>query len=130
MADGVAKTGVERTAGALLVAQLEALGVPRVYGVPGESYLEVLDALHDSPIDMVVCRQEGGAGFMALAEARLTGRPGVVAVTRGPGAANAAIGWAARVSDELFDVFDGPVCSPDEKPAPVPESVSTVRIAE
>lgn len=88
---GAGRTGVERTAGALLVAQLEALGVPRVYGVPGESYLEVLDALHDSPIDMVVCRQEGGAGFMALAEARLTGRPGVVAVTRGPGAANAAI---------------------------------------
>jgi acetolactate synthase-1/2/3 large subunit len=81
----------ERTAGALVVAQLEALGVPRVYGVPGESYLEVLDALYDSPVEMVVCRQEGGAGFMALAEARLTGRPGVAAVTRGPGAANAAI---------------------------------------
>lgn len=80
-----------RTAGAAIVAQLEALGVQRAYGVPGESYLEVLDALHDSPIRMVVCRQEGGAGFMALAEARLTGMPGVAMVTRGPGAANAAI---------------------------------------
>ncbi|WP_028923520.1 thiamine pyrophosphate-dependent enzyme [Pseudonocardia acaciae] len=80
-----------RTAGAAIVAQLEALGVRRAYGVPGESYLEVLDALHDSPIHTVVCRQEGGAGFMALAEARLTGGPGVAMVTRGPGAANAAI---------------------------------------
>ncbi|WP_219415615.1 thiamine pyrophosphate-binding protein [Pseudonocardia nigra] len=83
--------GAERTAGAAIVAQLERLGVRRAYGVPGESYLEVLDALHDSPIETVVCRQEGGAGFMALAEARLTGRPGVAMVTRGPGAANAAI---------------------------------------
>jgi acetolactate synthase-1/2/3 large subunit len=80
-----------RTAGAAIVAQLETLGVQRAYLVPGESYLEVLDALHDSPIHTVVCRQEGGAGFMALAEARLTGTPGVVMVTRGPGAANAAI---------------------------------------
>ncbi|MEJ3651605.1 thiamine pyrophosphate-dependent enzyme [Actinomycetes bacterium KLBMP 9759] len=80
-----------RSAGAAIVAQLEALGVHRVYGVPGESYLEVLDALHDSPIDMVVCRQEGGAGFMAVAEGRLTGLPGVAMVTRGPGAANVAI---------------------------------------
>ena len=83
--------GGARTAGAAIVAQLETLGVQRAYLVPGESYLEVLDALHDSPIHTVVCRQEGGAGFMALAEARLTGTPGVVMVTRGPGAANAAI---------------------------------------
>lgn len=80
-----------RSAGAAIVAQLEALGVRRAYGVPGESYLEVLDALHDSPIRTVVCRQEGGAGFMAMAESRLTGIPGVAMVTRGPGAANAAI---------------------------------------
>ena len=79
------------TAGAAIVRQLEALGVRRAYGVPGESYLGVLDALHDSPVEFVVCRHEGGAGFMALAEARLTGVPGVVMVTRGPGAANAAI---------------------------------------
>jgi acetolactate synthase-1/2/3 large subunit len=84
-------TSADRTAGAAIVHQLEALGVRRAYGVPGESYLEVLDALHDSPVEFVVCRQEGGAGFMALAQARLTGVPGVVLVTRGPGAANAAI---------------------------------------
>ncbi|WOF22901.1 thiamine pyrophosphate-binding protein [Microbacterium betulae] len=80
-----------RSAGHLIVAQLEREGVRRVYGVPGESYLDVLDGLHDSVIETVVTRQEGGAGFMALAEGRLTGVPGVALVTRGPGAANAFI---------------------------------------
>ncbi|MFP5347050.1 MAG: thiamine pyrophosphate-binding protein, partial [Actinomycetes bacterium] len=79
------------SAGHAIVRQLEALGIERVYCVPGESYHDVLDGLHDSRIRTVVCRQEGGAGFMALAEGRLTKRPGVVMVTRGPGAANAAI---------------------------------------
>ncbi|CAG7845434.1 Acetolactate synthase isozyme 2 large subunit [Pseudoclavibacter triregionum] len=83
--------GARRSGGHLLVAQLEAMGVERVYGVPGESYLDVLDGLHDSSIRTIVCRHEGGAGFMALAEGRLTGRPGVAMVTRGPGAANAFI---------------------------------------
>ncbi len=84
-------TSTDRSAGHLIVAQLEHEGVERVYCVPGESYLDVLDGLHDSPIDDVVTRHEGGAGFMALAEGRLTGRPGVALVTRGPGAANAFI---------------------------------------
>ena len=79
------------SAGHLIVRTLEAHGVERVYAVPGESYLDVLDGLHDSGIETVVCRQEGGAGFMALAEGRLTGRPGIAMVTRGPGAANAMI---------------------------------------
>lgn len=79
------------SAGHLIVQTLEAHGVPRVYVVPGESFLEVLDGLHDSAIETVVCRHEGGAGFMALAEGRLTGRPGIAMVTRGPGAANAMI---------------------------------------
>ena len=61
------------------------------YAVPGESYLDVLDGLYDSAIETIVCRQEGGAGFMALAEGRLTGVPGIAMVTRGPGAANAMI---------------------------------------
>ncbi|TDW30066.1 thiamine pyrophosphate-dependent enzyme [Cryobacterium psychrophilum] len=82
---------MSQSAGHLIVAQLEAHCVRRVYAVPGESYLDVLDGLHDSPIETVVCRHEGGAGFMALAEGRLTGTPGVVMVTRGPGAANAMI---------------------------------------
>lgn len=80
-----------RSAGHLLVAQLEREGVARVYAVPGESYLDVLDGLHDSSITTVVARHEGGAAFMALAEGRLTGWPGVAMVTRGPGAANAFI---------------------------------------
>ncbi|MGW9020314.1 thiamine pyrophosphate-dependent enzyme [Leucobacter chromiiresistens] len=82
---------MSQSAGHLIVRTLEAHGVPRVYAVPGESYLDVLDGLHDSTIETVVCRQEGGAGFMALAEGRLTGLPGVAMVTRGPGAANAMI---------------------------------------
>ena len=81
-----------RTGGQILVDQLVAQGVKDIFCVPGESYLAVLDALHDAPIDVVVCRQEGGAAMMADAHARLTGRPGIVFVTRGPGATNASPG--------------------------------------
>ncbi|MGH3310619.1 MAG: thiamine pyrophosphate-dependent enzyme [Streptomyces sp.] len=80
-----------RTGGRILVDQLAAHGVETVFGVPGESYLDVLDALHDGPVRMVVCRHEGGAGYMAEASAKLTGRPGVCFTTRGPGAANALV---------------------------------------
>ena len=79
------------SAGHLIVHQLEREGTRRVWLVPGESYLDVLDGLYDSAIEAIPCRQEGGAGFAALAEARLTGQPGVVMVTRGPGVANAMI---------------------------------------
>ena len=80
------------TAAELIVASLVAHGIDRLFCVPGESYLALLDALHGRPdIDTVVCRHEAGAGFMALADARLTGRPGVACVSRGPGASNAAI---------------------------------------
>ncbi|MDR6788674.1 acetolactate synthase-1/2/3 large subunit [Sphingomonas sp. BE138] len=82
-----------RTGGRILVDQLVAQGCDRVFTVPGESFLAVLDALHDTPaIDVVTCRQEGGAAFMACADGTLTHRPGVAFVTRGPGATNAAIG--------------------------------------
>lgn len=82
----------ERSGGEIVVESLRAFGVDRVFCVPGESYLGLLDALYGHPeIDTVVCRHEGGAGFMALADARLTGRPGIVCVSRGPGASNAAI---------------------------------------
>ncbi|WP_258128277.1 thiamine pyrophosphate-dependent enzyme [Achromobacter anxifer] len=75
-------------------------GLDRVFLVPGESYLGVLDALHDFlDIDVVTCRHEGGAAFMAGADGRLTGRPGVAMVSRGPGAANAAIGVHAAQQD-------------------------------
>jgi len=78
--------------GHLLVRCLEAQGVDRVYCVPGESYLEVLDGLHDSTIEVITARQEGGAAMMAEADGKLTGRPGIAMVTRGPGAANASAG--------------------------------------
>ena len=75
-----------------LVDCLAAMGADRLFCVPGESYLALLDALHgDGRIHTVVCRHEGGAGLMAVADAKLTGRPGLVAVSRGPGATNAAI---------------------------------------
>ena len=89
-----------KTGGQLIVEALEAQGVRRVFGVPGESYLAVLDALHDSPIEMVVARHEGGAAMMAEAQAKLTGRPGVCLVTRGPGATNAASGIHVAQQDE------------------------------
>jgi acetolactate synthase-1/2/3 large subunit len=80
------------TAATVLVDFLAAQGIDRAFCVPGESYLALLDALHAHPaIDLVTARQEGGAGFMAVADAKLTGRPGVVLVSRGPGACNAAI---------------------------------------
>lgn len=81
-----------RSGGQVLVDQLRAQGVRRVFCVPGESYLAVLDALYESGIEVIVCRQEGGATMMADAFARLTGEVGVVFVTRGPGATNAAPG--------------------------------------
>jgi acetolactate synthase I/II/III large subunit len=81
-----------RTGGQILVDQLVAQGVEHVFCVPGESYLAVLDALHDAPITVTVCRQEAGATMMADAAGRLTGRPGIAMVTRGPGATNAAHG--------------------------------------
>ena len=83
---------VSRTGGQILVDQLVAQGVERVYCVPGESYLAALDALYDAKIAVTVCRQETGAAIMALTDGRLTGRPGVCFVTRGPGATNAAHG--------------------------------------
>ncbi|WP_413336491.1 thiamine pyrophosphate-dependent enzyme [Brevibacterium sp. GP-SGM9] len=80
-----------KSAGHLLVRELEAHGVQRAYLVPGESYLDVLDSLHDSSIRAIVCRQEGGAGYMAVAEGRMTGVPGIAMVTRGPGASNVMV---------------------------------------
>jgi acetolactate synthase-1/2/3 large subunit len=89
-----------RTGGRILVDQLLAQECDRIFCVPGESYLAVLDALHDSPaIDLVVCRQEGGAAYMAEADGKLTGRPGICFVTRGPGATNASIGVHVAMQD-------------------------------
>ncbi|MFD1509297.1 thiamine pyrophosphate-dependent enzyme [Lacimonas salitolerans] len=82
-----------------LARVLAALGADRMFCVPGESYLSFLDALLDqTAIDTVVCRHEGGAGMMAVADAKLTGRPGLLAVSRGPGATNASI--ALHLADQ------------------------------
>ena len=75
-----------------IVRELEAQGLSRVYCVPGESYLALLDALHDSNrIETIICRHESGAGFMAVAEAKITGRAQCFMVSRGPGATNGSI---------------------------------------
>ncbi len=88
-------------AGHLLVQCLVAQGVTHAFGVPGESYLAVLDGLHAhrDKIAFITCRQEGGAAYMAEAAGKLTGRPGVCMVTRGPGATNASIGVHTAFQD-------------------------------
>lgn len=88
-----------RTGGQILVDALHVHGVDTAFGVPGESYLDVLDALHDSHIRFVINRQEGGAAFMAEAYGKLTGKPGICFVTRGPGATNASIGVHTAYQD-------------------------------
>ncbi len=86
--------------GRILVDQLVAEGADRAFGVPGESYLAVLDALHDTPeITYHLCRQEGGAAMMADAYGKLTGRPGICFVTRGPGATSASAGVHVAFQD-------------------------------
>jgi len=81
-----------KSGGQLVVDAMKSFGTSRVFCVPGESYLPVLDALHDSDIKTIVCRQEGGAAMMAEATGKLTGEPGICLVTRGPGACNASAG--------------------------------------
>ena len=89
-----------RTGGQILVEQLKIQGCDRIFTVPGESFLAVLDALHDAPeIDLTVCRQEGGVAYMADADGKMTGRPGVAFVTRGPGATNASGGIHVAMQD-------------------------------
>src|SRR5512147_3258550 len=101
-------------AGHLLVECLIAQGVTHAFGVPGESYLAVLDGFHAhaDQIRFVINRQEGGAAFMAEAQGKLTGRPGVCFVTRGPGATNASIGLHTAFQDSTpMVLFVGDVAS-------------------
>ena len=86
------KTAPTKTAGQVIVDILERFGVDRLFCVPGESFLPVLDALQDSAINTVLTRHEGGAAMMAEADGKMTKRPGVALVTRGPGASNASSG--------------------------------------
>jgi len=104
----------QRIAGHLLVECLIAQGVKQVFGVPGESYLAVLDGFHRyaEQIQFIINRQEGGAAFMAEAHGKLTGRPGVCFVTRGPGATNASIGVHTAFQDSSpMVLFVGDVAS-------------------
>ena len=140
-----------RSAAALLVDCLATQGCERIFTVPGESFLSVLDALPDRPeIEVITCRQEGGVAFMACADGTMTGRPGVAFVTRGPGATNASIGVHVAHQDSQpmilfvgdvargmqgregfqevdFPAFFGPICkwaARIDDPARIPEYVA------
>ncbi|MEX2518003.1 MAG: thiamine pyrophosphate-binding protein [Paracoccaceae bacterium] len=99
-----------KTGGQILIECLEAQGVERVFCVPGESYLAALDAFHDGSVQVINARQEGGAAMMADADGKMTGRPGVAFVTRGPGATNAAAGvHVARQDSTPMVLFVGQI---------------------
>ena len=105
---------MSQIAGHLIVECLVEQGVTHAFGVPGESFLAVLDGFHAyrEQIEFVVCRQEGGAAFMAEAQGKLSGRPGVCFVTRGPGATNASIGVHTAFQDSTpLVLFVGDVAS-------------------
>ena len=101
MTEGAGSQAAGRTGGQILVDQLKIHGVEMAFGVPGESYLAVIDALYDArnQIRFIVNRQEGGACNMAEAYGKLTGEPGICFVTRGPGATNASIGVHTAFQD-------------------------------
>lgn len=104
-----------RHGGQILVQALRANGVTRVFSVPGESFLAALDGLVDSGIRNIVCRHEGGAAMMAEATGKLTGRPGVAFVTRGPGATNASAGvHVARQDSTPMILFVGQIARGDQ----------------
>ena len=108
------QSNTARPAGHLLVEALIAQGVTTAFGVPGESYLAVLDGFyeHRDAIRFIACRHEGGAAFMAEAQGKLSGRPGICFVTRGPGATNASIGLHTAFQDSTpMILFIGQVAS-------------------
>jgi acetolactate synthase-1/2/3 large subunit len=99
-----------RTAAEVLIDQLIVHGVRHAFCVPGESYIAALDAFHDSPIALTVCRHESGAAMMAEAVGKMTGRPGICFVTRGPGATNASAGLhIARQDSTPMIMFVGQI---------------------
>ena len=109
-----ANSAAPRLAGHALIEALIAQGIDTCFGVPGESYLAVLDGLHEhrERIRFIACRQEGGAAFMADAQGKLSGRPGICFVTRGPGATNASIGLHTAFQDSTpMILFVGQVAS-------------------
>jgi acetolactate synthase-1/2/3 large subunit len=107
---------VSRSGGRILVDQLAVHGTDVAFCVPGESYLAVLDALYDSPIRLIVCRHESGAANMADAYGKLTGRPGICLVTRGPGATHASVGVHTAFQDSTpLILLVGQVASDQEE---------------
>ncbi|MDZ7587852.1 MAG: thiamine pyrophosphate-binding protein [Parasphingorhabdus sp.] len=104
-----------RTGARILIDQLMIQGTDRIFTVPGESFLAVLDALHDCPqIETIVTRQDGSAAFMAEADGKMTGAPGIAFVTRGPGATNASIGVHTAMQDSTpMILFVGDVARGD-----------------
>ena len=109
-------TVTPRRGGKLLVDQLVVHGTDIVFCVPGESYLEVLDGLYDAPIRLITCRHEAGAANMADAYGKLTGRPGVCLVTRGPGATHASVGVHTAFQDSTpLILLVGQVASDQEE---------------
>ena len=112
-----------RTGGQVLIDALKIHGVDTAFCVPGESYLAALDALHDArdQIQLIVCRQEGGAAYMAEAYGKMTGRPGICFVTRGPGATNASIGVHTAFQDSTpMILFIGQVARDQARARSVP----------
>ena len=107
---------MSRRGGKLLVDQLVVHGTEIAFCVPGESYLEVLDGLYDAPLRLITCRHEGGAANMAEAYGKLTGRPGVCIVTRGPGATHASVGVHTAFQDSTpLILLVGQVASDQEE---------------
>ena len=107
---------MSRHGGQILVDQLAVHGADLAFCVPGESFLAVLDGLYESPVKLIVCRHEGGAANMADAYGKLTGRPGICIVTRGPGAAHASVGVHTAFQDSTpLILLVGQVASADEE---------------
>jgi acetolactate synthase-1/2/3 large subunit len=107
---------MSRHGGKLLVDQLVVHGADTVFSVPGESFLALLDGFYESPIRLITCRHEGGAANMADAYGKLTGRPGIAVVTRGPGAAQASVGVHTAFQDSTpLILLVGQVASDQEE---------------
>src|SRR6478752_8934002 len=101
-----------RTGGEILIDQLSVQGVRHAFCVPGESYLAALDAFYGSNIELTVCRHESAAAIMAEAVGKVTGKPGICFVTRGPGATNASAGiHIARQDSNPLIMFIGQIAS-------------------
>jgi len=110
-----------RSGAEVLIEALKINSVERIFCIPGESFLAALDALYDrSQIELIVCRNEGGAAYMAEAEGKLTSKPGVCFVTRGPGATNASGGLHVAMQDSTpMILLIGQIARKDKSTTPI-----------